>query len=83
MDIKNGLPVIKEYSIDYPPGLTVYSETINQTTDLPLNFLAIGKNGRYDYDYDDNTENVVDLKGKVMLTVEKMTVDGAALFIRP
>ena len=83
LGIKDKLPVIEKYIIDYPPGLTVYSETINQTADLPFNLLTIGKNGRYDYDFDKDVENVVDLKGDVFLEVEEITASGAAIFIRP
>jgi len=83
LGIKNDLPIIERYTIDYPPGLTVYSEEINLSCDLPFNLLTIGRNGRYDYDFDKDVENVVDLKGDVFLSVEEMTVQGAALFIRP
>ena len=48
-----------------------------------LNFLTLGADGRYDYDIDKDTENVVDLKGEVTLTVLKMEAKGAAVFIRP
>lgn len=83
LDVKDNLPIVKRYAIDYPPGLTVYSETINLTCDLPFSLLGIGANGRYDYDVDKDVQNLVDLKGEVYLTVEKMTAKGAALFIRP
>ena len=83
LGIKDGLQTIERYAIDYPAGFPVYSEEINLTCDLPFNLLNIGKNGRYDYDFDKDVENVVDLKGDVFLSVEEMTVQGAALFIRP
>lgn len=83
LGIKDKLPVMEKYSIDYPPGLTVYSETIGRALDLSFNFLDIGGNGRYDYDLDKEVGNVVNLKGEVFLSVEKMTVQGAALFVRP
>ncbi len=83
LGIKDKLPIIKRYIIDYPPGATVYSETINQTLDLPLNFLTLGGNGRYDYDFDKDVDNIVNLKGDVVLSVEKMGPLGAAIFIRP
>lgn len=83
LGIKDDSPIIKRYVIDYPPGLAVYSEEINLTCDLPFNLLTIGRNGRYDYDFDKDTENVVDLKGDVFLMVEEMTASGAAIFVRP
>lgn len=76
-------PILRRYLIEYPPGRTVYSETINLTTDLPLNFLNLGANGRYDYDYDKNASNLVNLEGDVELVVTKMDATGATLFIRP
>lgn len=83
LGIKDNLPTIKKYSIDYPLGMTVYSEAINLTCDMQFNFLAIGANGRFDYDFDEDVQNAVDLKGDVTLSVEKMTPKGAAIFIRP
>ncbi len=83
LGFENDQHVIERYSIDYPPGRTVYSERINLTTDLPLNFLTLGRNGRYDYDWDKDVSNVVELKGDVELVVTRMDCAGAALFIRP
>lgn len=83
LGITDGLPSIERYAIDYPAGSTVYSEEIKLTCDLPFNLLTIGKNGRYDYDFDKDSENVVDLKGDVNLVVEEMTTQGAAIFLRP
>ena len=76
-------PILKRYSVQYPAGRTVYAETINLTTDLPLNFMNLGGNGRYDYDFEKETNNVANLEGNVELVVTKMDADGAALFIRP
>ncbi len=83
LGIKDRLPIIEKYSIDYPPGLTVYSEKVNLTLDLAFSFLDIGGNGRYDYDFDKDVGNVVNLEGEVFLSVEKMAVQGAALSVRP
>ena len=83
LGIKDELPIIERYRIDYPPGFVVYSEKINFPLELPFSLLNIGANGRYDYDFDKDVENVVNLKGDVFLSVEKMTAQGAALFVRP
>lgn len=83
LGIKDNLPLITKYVVDYPPGLTVYSETVNLTADLPLNFLTLGGRGLYDYDFDKDVQNIVDLKGEVELVVSRMDCAGAALFIRP
>lgn len=74
--------LLKRYSIEYPPGRTVYFETVNLTCDLPLNFLNLG-GGRYDYDFDKNASNLVNLEGEVELVVTKMDASGANLFVRP
>jgi hypothetical protein len=76
-------PVLKRYTVQYPSGRAVYAETINLTGDLPLNFMNLGGNDKYDYDFDKDGNNVVNLEGPVELTVTKMDADGAALFIRP
>jgi len=83
LKMKEDTPVIGSYTIEYPPGVTVFSEQTNQSLELPFNLLTIGKNGRYDYDIDENTENIVNLKGNIILSVEKMTTQGAAIFVRP
>lgn len=75
--------VIHRYSIEYPAGQIVYSEKIDLPIGQALNFLALGVTGRYDYDTDENVDDVVNLKGKIKLTVLEMDVAGAALFVRP
>jgi len=76
-------PILRKYAIEYPAGRTVYAETINLTTDLPLNFMNLGGNGRYDYDFDKDVNNVVILEGDVELLITEMDADGAAVFVRP
>ena len=76
------LPVITKYTVEYPPGHIVLSENVNLTTDIPLNFLSLGPDGRYDYDFDKGKENVVFLRGLVDLEVIKMEPRGAALIVR-
>ncbi len=83
LDSEGNRELIKGYGVEYPAGSNVSSQTLNLNTDLPINFLSLGGNGRYDYDLDDNVEDVVNLKGKVKLTVLEMDAQGAALFIRP
>jgi len=76
-------PILKKYTVEYPKGVVVYSETINLTTDIPLNLLNLGGNGLYDYDYDESGDNFVDLKGEVELEVTEMDAGGAVIYIRP
>lgn len=80
---KDGKEVLKSYSVESPTGRVVYSEEVNLTTDLPLNLLTLGGNGRYDYDLDEDVEGAVNLQGEVELSVLRMDAAGAALFIRP
>jgi len=77
------VPVIKRYSIEYPPGRQVYSQTANLSIDIPFNFMELDATGRYDYDYDREGNNAVVLEGDVELLVKRMEAYGAALFIRP
>jgi hypothetical protein len=83
MGIKDNRPVIKQYTIEYPPGTPVYSEAINLTTDLPLDLLNFGSNGRYGYALHKGVDNAVNLGGNVIFSVTKMDCAGAALFVRP
>ncbi len=83
LGVKDKAPILEKYSIEYPPGVTVYSETVKLSLDIPFNLLTIGKNGRYAYAFVKETENVVDVKGDVFLVVEEIDPQGAALFVRP
>jgi prepilin-type N-terminal cleavage/methylation domain-containing protein len=82
LGIKDELSVIKQYTIEYPLGTAVYSETMNLTTDLPMNLLNLG-NSRFDYDLDKGIDNTVNLGGNVIFVVTRMDCAGAALFVRP
>jgi len=83
LGLKDDSSIVKKYSVEYPAGQTVYSEAMEISTDFPVNLLGISHTGRYDYDFDGNMENVINMKGNVELTVVEMDADGAALFIRP
>lgn len=81
---KDGKAKIISYKAEYPPGTVIISETLNRDIDLGFNLFSLGNDGRFDYDYDIDKRNVVDLQGKVELFVTEMEgVDGAALFIKP
>lgn len=76
-------PKIETYRVDFPAGNTVYSESPRSGIDAGLNFLFLDSQGLYDYDDEEDTDDVVILEGDVILKVNKMDIDGAALFIRP
>ena len=82
LGIKNNLEVIKRYTIEYPVGKVIYSDNVNLSAASPLSFLT-SSDGSYDYDWDEDANNIVNLEGKVTLSVIRMDADGAALFVRP
>jgi prepilin-type N-terminal cleavage/methylation domain-containing protein len=75
-------PKIASYTIEYPRGKTVFSDTPNTNVDLGFNLLALGPNGMYDYDMDEEGQDLVDLEGNIVLKVTKMDIAGAALFVK-
>ncbi|MFA5148889.1 MAG: type II secretion system protein [Candidatus Omnitrophota bacterium] len=75
-------PKISSYTIEYPSGKTVFSDKPNSNVGMGLNLLSLGPNGMYDYDYDENTDNIVLLEGDVELKVTKMDISGAAIFVK-
>lgn len=76
-------PKIESYRVDFPAGNTVHSESPRMGIDAGLNFLYLDSEGLYDYDDDEETDDRVILRDKVILKINKMDIDGAALFIRP
>ena len=81
--IGSGKPLIKKKTVEYPPQREVYSDVTKAATDLGLNLMLLGPDGLYDYDDDEDTEDVVNLEGDVVLVVNEMTIKGAGLFVRP
>ena len=75
-------PKIASYTIEYPRGKTLFTDTPNTNVDLGLNFLSLGPNGLYDYGLEQEGEDIVDLEGNVELKVTKMDIGGAALFVK-
>ncbi len=76
-------PTIKKINVEYPPQTTVYTEHPNVSTDLGVNLLLLGQDGLYDYDDDEDVNDVVMLEGDVVLYVNEMSIEGAGLFVRP
>ena len=77
------LPEILYYKIEYSEGKVVYSEYPKVSTQVGFDLLKIGPNGLYDYDDDADVEDKVILKGKTVLKVSRMDIEGAGLFVRP
>ena len=76
------VPKVASYTIEYPSGKTVFTENPNTNVDLGFNLLSLGPNGMYDYDLDQEDQDIVDLKGQVELKVTKMDIAGAAVFVK-
>ncbi|MFH1504685.1 MAG: type II secretion system protein [Candidatus Omnitrophota bacterium] len=76
-------PKIESCTIEYPPQNIVYTEYPRMSIDVGLDLLTIGASGLYDYDDDNETDDIVMLEGEVMLKVIKMDIEGVGLFIRP
>lgn len=76
--------LLAQATIEYPPGHPLVTDRPRTSSDLGWDFLTAGQGGLYDYDDDPNVEDAVLLEEEpVMLTVEKLDVAGAALFVQP
>lgn len=78
-----GQPRIESYSIEYPIGTEVYSQPQAISIKGGLDLLSLGPNGLYDYDDDQDMEDIAVLKGDVVLKVNKIDIKGVGIFIRP
>ncbi len=74
---------IESYTIEYPAARPVHIEYPRSKIEEGLDLLTVGPNGLYDYDDDSDIKDFVNLEGKVMLSVAKMDIEGAGLFVRP
>lgn len=75
-------PLIETYTIEYPEGNKVYTDSPHTPVEANLNLLNLGPAGMYDYD-NDQVNDVVDLDGDVELEVKRMDITGAAIFVKP
>lgn len=76
--------VIGEIRLEYPPGHPLYTERPELPPDQGVDLLTVGPNGLFDYDDDPLVEDSVIVEGEpVTLTVNKMDVKGAAVFVKP
>ena len=76
-------PTIKKVDVEYPIQKSVYTEYPKTTTDLGVNLMLLGSDGQYDYDDDEDTEDVILFEGDVILYVNEMSIEGAGLFVKP
>ncbi len=78
-----GKPQISGYNIEYPIGNVVYSQELARSLGSSLDLMSLGPNGLYDYDDDQEIEDVVNLKGDVRLKVSRIDIKGVGIFVRP
>lgn len=81
--IGSAAPKIEKFTIEYPLGHLLYTEYPRMGIDAGFNLLALDANGYYDYDDDQDTEDIVMLEGDVILEIKKMDLEGVGLFVRP
>ena len=81
--IGNQKPIIRKLDVEYPPQKEVFTDYPRTPAELGINLLLLGSDGLYDYDDDEDTEDVVLLEGNVDLYVIEMNIEGAGLFVRP
>ena len=81
--IGSSKPIIKKIDVEYPPQRSVITEYPRSRIDLGVNLMLLGPDGLYDYDDDEDVDDVVKFEGDVILYVNEMTIEGAGLFVRP
>lgn len=81
--IVNDEPYIMGFSVEYPLGSNVYTNTHQRPVKGGFNLLRFGDD-YYDYDNDNNVNDVVNIiSDHVVLKVVRMDLEAAALFVRP
>ncbi len=81
--IEKNIEMIKEFTVEYPAGSTIFKKVVNLPIDVSFDLLAFDSTGFYDYDIDDYISDVVNLEGKVQLEVIRMDAAGATIYMRP
>ena len=77
------LAVIKKVTVEYPPQQAVFTDYPRTPVDLGINLMLLDSKGLYDYDDDQDVDDMVLLEGNVDLYVTEMNIEGAGLFVRP
>ncbi len=75
-------PRLLSFAVEYPPGTALWSRYLNQPIERGLDLTNLGNN-YYDYNDDENIEDIVILRGAVQLLVSRMDVEAAAIAILP
>jgi len=76
-------PKVRRYAMEYPSGRKVFEAFPGLSTRAGLNLLLMDASGLYDYDDDQDVEDVVILEGDVTLEVVVMDIKGCSLFVKP
>jgi len=82
-DVDGSTPLIKRYSIEYPAGNRVFSQSVDLGTDQSLNFMNITSSASFGSSAIKDSRKTVNVVGDVELVVTRMDAKGAMLFIRP
>ena len=81
--IGSAKPIVKQITVEYPPQTVVFTDYPKSNAELGLNLNLLDSEGLYDYDDDNDVDDMVMLDGKVELVVREMDIKGAGLFVRP
>lgn len=82
-DTDGRTPLVKRYSIEYPAGNRVFSQSVDLTADQPLNFMNLTSSSSFGSSAVKDAKKTVKVTGDVDLVVTRMDAKGAMLFIRP
>lgn len=83
LGLDGSIPIMKRYTVEYPIGNPVHSESVNLPPGTPLNFMNIGPAASYGSSHSKANPNMIKMSGDVELIITRMDAKGAMLFIRP
>lgn len=83
LTLKNDIPWIEGYDIEYPKRKKVFSNNSDVPVSHGINLLIVDYVGVYDYDYDEGIEGQVNFSSDdVEVILEKSTINGISLLVR-
>ena len=83
LTLKNDIPWLESYELEYPKGKVVYSQSPDSPASNGINLLTVDYSGRYDYNTDEDIPGQVEFTGDdVIFRVEQCDVGAFHLMIR-
>ena len=76
-------PKVRRFVVEYPSGNKVFEAFPNMSTKAGIDLFLMEASGLYDYDDDQDVEDIVLLEGDVTLEVVEMDISGCSLFVKP